>query len=479
MASLIKSKTAKGITYFIQLSTGEHEARPKISLGKCNKSDANTAKGHVEKLVRGVTMDAVTTLWVDKLMPSIRKRLEKLDLLEPLAKKECFTVAQWCDRYIDLRKKDRSTKADTVRKLQNTAKRLKTFFPTERLDEVNQFTAKSFRSYLTGTVGLAENTARRQIGMARQFYNAAIESKLVTENPFRGQPVTVRPNPARFHFITPETAQKVLDACPDTQWRLIFGLARFGGVRCPSEVLRLKWEDIDFEREQFTVHASKTEHHGNGGVRTVPIFPELKPLFQEAFEQAEDGTVYCITRYRDKGVNLRTHMNKIIKRAGLEPWAKTFQNLRSTRETELFKLTGGNIKAVCTWIGNSPEVALKHYAQITEADSREAAKLTVMNSGKKTVQNPVHVVQKTVQTATANDSKRLHEIKDRNSIKCGFCGENAEKTKACDSLRIAGLMYQMGWAGFEPAKAYANGFTARPRKHTKPYRQRTYRKQAS
>ena len=155
-------------------------------------------------------------------------------------------------------------------------------------------------------------------------------------------------------------------------------------------------------------------------------------------------------------------MHKIIKRAGLEPWAKTFQNLRSTRETELFKLTGGNIKAVCTWIGNSPEVALKHYAQITEADSREAAKLTVMNSGKKTVQNPVHVVQNQVQTATANDSKRLHEIKDGNSIKCGFCGNNAEKTKVCDSIRDAGLMYQMGWAGFEPAKAYANGFTARP-----------------
>ncbi len=69
-------------------------------------------------------------------------------------------------------------------------------------------------------------------------------------------------------------------------------------------------------------------------------------------------------------------MNKIIARAGLEPWPKTFQNLRSTRETELFKLTNGNVKAVCTWIGNSPEVAMQHYAQVTEADMKEAAKLT-------------------------------------------------------------------------------------------------------
>ena len=142
MASVIKNKTTKGVKYFVQLSPGEHEARPKISLGKCNKKDANTAKGHVEKLVRGATMDAATTLWVAKLMPSIRKRLEKLDLLEPLEKKECFTVAQWCDKYIDLRKRDKITKADTIRKMQNTAKRLKAFFPTERLDEINQFTAK-------------------------------------------------------------------------------------------------------------------------------------------------------------------------------------------------------------------------------------------------------------------------------------------------------------------------------------------------
>ena len=66
-------------------------------------------------------------------------------------------------------------------------------------------------------------------------------------------------------------------------------------------------------------------------------------------------------------------MNKIIKRAGVEPWPKTFQNLRSTRETELFKMTNGNIKAVCSWIGNTPEVAMKHYAQVTEADLKEAA----------------------------------------------------------------------------------------------------------
>ena len=64
--------------------------------------------------------------------------------------------------------------------------------------------------------------------------------------------------------------------------------------------------------------------------------------------------------------------------------------LRSSRETELFKLTSGNIKAVCEWIGNSPEVAMMHYAQITEANMKEAAKMTILNAAEKEVHDPVH-----------------------------------------------------------------------------------------
>jgi len=142
---------------------------------------------------------------------------------------------------------------------------------------------------------------------------------------------------------------------------------------------------VDFEHSRFVVHSSKTEHHADGGFRTVPMFPELRPLLQDAFDAAPDGAVYCITKTRDNAVNLRTQMMRIIRRAGLEPWPKLFQNLRSTRETELFKATG-NIKAVCKWIGNSPDVALKHYAQITEQDLQQAAEMKVLKQAEKAVE---------------------------------------------------------------------------------------------
>ena len=149
MASLVKNRSAKGITYYVQLSPGEHEARPKISLGKCTRRNAETARIHIANLVNsdntGSVVEPETQKWIAKLRPVLRKRLETLELIEPLKKKECFTVTQWCDRYISLRKGDKCTKADTVRKLQNTADKLKAFFRTDRLDEVNRLAAKSFR----------------------------------------------------------------------------------------------------------------------------------------------------------------------------------------------------------------------------------------------------------------------------------------------------------------------------------------------
>jgi hypothetical protein len=70
--------------------------------------------------------------------------------------------------------------------------------------------------------------------------------------------------------------------------------------------------------------------------------------------------------------DVATPLDKAIRRAGLKPWPKLFQNLRSTRETELMK--SFPIAVVCAWLGNSPKVALKHYHQVTDADFEAALK---------------------------------------------------------------------------------------------------------
>lgn len=94
------------------------------------------------------------------------------------------------------------------------------------------------------------------------------------------------------------------------------------------------------------------------------MFPELRQSLSEVFELAEPGTEFVITRYRESNANLRTQFERIIRWAGLEPWEKPFQNMRSTRETELAETFP--LHVVTAWLGNSEPVARKHYLQVTD-----------------------------------------------------------------------------------------------------------------
>ena len=121
------------------------------------------------------------------------------------------------------------------------------------------------------------------------------------------------------------------------------------------------------------VDSPKTEHHPGGAFRIVPIFPELRPYLESSWDAAESGAVYVVPeRFRRaalkagvwRSVNLRTTFEKIVKRAGLHPWPKLFQNLRSSRETELMEEFPSHV--VVSWIGNTAPVALRHYLQVTD-----------------------------------------------------------------------------------------------------------------
>ena len=109
----------------------------------------------------------------------------------------------------------------------------------------------------------------------------------------------------------------------------------------------------------------------DGGERWVPMFPELRPHLEEAFDRAAPGTIHVITRWRDADQNLRSGLFRILHRAGIKPWPRLYQNLRSSRETELAERVP--IHVVAEWLGNSPKTALAHYTQVTQEHYRLAA----------------------------------------------------------------------------------------------------------
>ena len=60
-----------------------------------------------------------------------------------------------------------------------------------------------------------------------------------------------------------------------------------------------------------------------------------------------------------KGVNLRTHLERIIAKAGHEVWPRLFQNLRASCATDWVERYPSHV--VAKWLGHSPKVAAQHY----------------------------------------------------------------------------------------------------------------------
>jgi len=379
MASISNEPNGRKTIQFV----GPNRKRKSIRLGKCSKRHAEAVKVKVEQLVTAVitghSIDDETARWVAGLDDTLADKLARVGLLPERVTK---SLGAFIESYIANKN---IKKPNTRRNYDQTRKYLVEYFgPEKDLRDILPGHADDWREWLLKYH--SEATVSREVKRARQFFRAAVRKKLIAENPFTGLPAPEQVNEGREFFVTQETAYDVIDACPDNQWKLIFALARFGGLRTPSEVLRLSWSDVDWERNRITVRAPKTEHHKDGGIRQIPIFPELRPFLEAAWDQAEEGATYVITRYRQKNCNLRTQLCRIIGWAGHQVWPKLFQNLRASRETEL--LAEFPIHVVCYWLGNSEKIAKKHYLMVRDDDFRRAVEGGA-KSGAQVVQKPV------------------------------------------------------------------------------------------
>ena len=293
MASVISDPNGRKRIQFV----ASDRSRKTIRLGKATMRQAEAVKVRIEQLVlaaTGVTgvVDDETANWLRGLDDSMYERLAAVSLV---AERSSVNLGAFLDAYIAERC---DVKASTILVYRQTQGYLLGFFGGDKpLRDITAGEADQWRLYLVG-LGLADNTTRRRSGVAKQFFRVAVKRKLVSFNAFEELKSATRGNPERFYFVTQTETQKVLDACPDAQWRLLFALSRYGGLRCPSEHLGLMLRDINWEKGRMLVRSPKTAHHVGHDSRFVPLFPELLPYLREVFEEAKPGTEYVITRYR-------------------------------------------------------------------------------------------------------------------------------------------------------------------------------------
>lgn len=298
-------------------------------------------------------------------------------------KQQVVALGQFIDGYLAQRL---DLKPGTLTVMRQARRHLVRFLgESTSVGDVTKTDADAYRADLFSRK-LARSTINKWCRYARHFFAVAKRRGLIDDNPFGHIKGQAKGSDTNRLFIPPEDVLKIIEVAPDPQWKLLIALARWGGLRIPSEALTMTWGDVDFERRRITVRSPKTEHHNDGGVRVVPMFPELEPLLQAVYDAAPDGTEHVISRYRDPAANLRTQFVRYVEAAGLKPWPKPWQNLRVSRATELADEFPSH--ACTAWLGHSEKIANEFYRQVTDdhfaravQGSNEAVRKAVRGGG--------------------------------------------------------------------------------------------------
>ncbi len=409
MASISKQSCGRKM---IQYTDADGQWRT-IRLGKTTVKAAENLKDRIETLqsdkTSGHPIDNDTAKWVRDLPNELAGKLAVVGLI---AARDATTVGGLIEAFLAA---NSQAKPATLVVWRIVGKDLREHFGENHpIRTIGRTEAEGFRQGLIQRK-LAATTIHKRLQFTRQFFAHAADLEWIDKNPFASVKHKSGNPRERQRYISVEDTEKLIEAAPNWVWRTIITLARYGGLRSPSEVLSLPLDNLDWEHDSIKVVSPKTEGHGQG-TRTIPMFPRLRPYLLEAAEMAKPGQTHVIPEdlylpaaQGPRGwvnSNLRTTFKKIVLRAGLEPWPRLFHNLRASCESDLAREYP--ITTVCRWIGNTVSIAAKHYIQVTDADFERA-----VQGGK---YPKVQALQNALQYTPETAHKGLHK-KSKNPVK--------------------------------------------------------------
>ncbi len=245
---------------------------------------------------------------------------------------------------------------------------IKCFGEKKPIDQITRQNARDWRTSLArGELSLnneirpmAEVSVCHRCADAKSMFKRAVDDGALLSNPF----VNLKTRPPRpdrnWHYVSRQQCCQLLDACPNTGWKLLIALCRLAGLR-RGEASNLPWSAVDWHQRRLTVFAQKTARFG-GNKRIVPIDPQLFDLLHEAKGKAnpkaericDDVSEHCLWR----------NFTVIRKRAGLHSWKDAFQVMRRNCETDWAQQYPQY--AVSEWLGHSIMVSAMHYLAIPE-----------------------------------------------------------------------------------------------------------------
>ena len=318
-------------------------------------------------------MKEETIKWLKDIPDALHEKLAKYGIVSP-------RNSELLPDFLNTRLAKKKIKNSTRKKYTTSVNNLIQFFGDVSLETITANQAEDYREYLIDDCGYSQASVSKEISIAKGFFNNAKKRKLITDNPFQDVRMGSQENKERQYYVTMEITNRLIDACANAKERLIIALARFAGLRIPSELIELKMSDLHWHKHHFIVHAPKTEAYKGKETRIVPIFKILEPYFLDACKTVPVGEDHLYPEI-DENTSKGSWVARLFRKAGVIHFPKPFVNMRSSCATDLSSHFPGYRCEY--WLGHSEKIADKHYRQITDdhfVDAANSSKLYHLQS---------------------------------------------------------------------------------------------------
>lgn len=333
--------------------------RHTLRLGDVSLPHANRHRSIIKLLCDGHPIDDMIREWLDGLTDRQRGVIERSKLIEGCAR---LSLADFLTTYVERR----NVKQSTITCYQQTVTSLVQVFGDDTdIRRITAGDADDFRAWLERRYASA--TVAKRCKTARQMFGYAIRHNWLRKNPFEHLKGWNERNPERQQYVSVDLADKVIDKLDWTSG-LAMTFARFSGLRCPSEIQCLQWEDFNWDAKTFRVRQPKLEHYRK--YRTCPIFGSLAERLKKLTEPKSKGAVFPDP---PGDGTVRQAILRSCKRIGVNVWPKPLHNLRLSCQTDLEEHFPTHV--VCSWLGNSERIAREHYLVVTDSHINKAADL--------------------------------------------------------------------------------------------------------
>lgn len=251
-------------------------------------------------------------------------------------------------------------------------------FQGKRLDQIKPSEITLWQNSLL-ELGLQPKRVKDIRIVLSVIFEDAVNDEIIDFNPVRKVAKLPMQVPTKINPFSLDEIKLILDNAQG-QFKNFFAVAFFTGMRT-GEVIGLKWEDVNFERNEITVNRTinkgmETTPKTINSIRTIEILPTLKKYLQDqltltgkdksfVFLNANKNNFFDSNKIRDYS------WKRTLKTANVE-----YRTLYNTRHSfaSLMISQGEDVLWVSHMLGHaSPEMTLKKYTRFIKNEKKQRA----------------------------------------------------------------------------------------------------------